>query len=140
MKNFLVFLLLALAGCTLSVGQPHRRPQYQILDLGVGALVLAQRGIDLQVTHTCTDRGKLYQAGVGLIADIRGAEPREFFLEPAAGSKLEIHVTFQSLDQNDKIVGVYVEKFNTKRTPVQTWVIGGRQSGSGGKHSSCPRR
>ncbi len=137
----LVLGLIFLMGCTLSVGQPHRRPQYRLLDLGGGAIVLAQRGMTLQVTHTCTDLGRLYQTGVGLVADIRGAEPREFFLEPAVWGDREIQVTFQSLDQNDKVVGVYAEKFNTDRTSTtKTWIISNRRfGGSGGTHSSCPR-
>lgn len=97
-----------------------------------------QRGVMLQVTHTCTDRGVLYQAG-GVVVTVLGATPRNIPLDPVLFDR-NINVTFQSLDQNGNVVGTFSQRFpiNQRSTTTEIWTISdGNRSGGSGKYSRC---
>jgi hypothetical protein len=130
----LALVALATSACTASIRTPYGIQQY----------VFWQRGIILQVTHTCTDKGRLYQAGEGLIAEIVGAEPRDIPLMPAMLGDQQIQVTLQSIDESNKAVQIFVETFHIDyySTTAQTWIITNSRSGywgggGGGRRSWC---
>lgn len=101
-----------------------------------------QRGVMLQVVHTCTDKGVLYQAG-GVAITILGATPRDVPLDPILFSRA-INVTFQSLDPSDKVIATFTQQFyiDPNSTTSETWVISKDSSGGGGgwggRYSRCP--
>ncbi|MDO8569339.1 MAG: hypothetical protein Q7R89_00930 [bacterium] len=127
----LVLAMLVVSGCA-TIGAPMGRERVWFL----------QRGVLLQVTHTCTDHGRLYQAGVGLVANIHGAEPQEIPLGPAIWGDREIRATLQSLNAAGKVVKVYVESFSIDQysTMAQTWLISdGGGGGNPSRHARCGR-
>lgn len=133
MKKLFILALVAVAvsGCAVKYQTPR----------GSSTHVFWQRGIMLMVTHTCTDHGKVYQAGRGLVADIIGAEPVNIPLDPAPIGSREIQVTLQSLDQNGNAKFVFVERFQIDyySTTSQTWTISDSGWSGGGRQARCPR-
>ncbi|PIP55454.1 MAG: hypothetical protein CO183_01660 [Candidatus Zambryskibacteria bacterium CG_4_9_14_3_um_filter_42_9] len=106
-----------------------------------------QRGIRVQVTHTCTEYARIYQAGVDnleLILEIMGVTPMTIAFEPAFESDRWITLTLQSM-QDGKVVGTYITTFSLEygdSTIVRSWYIGNNFSGGGGGygHWSSPCR
>lgn len=106
-----------------------------------GRVIFLQRGIVLQVVHTCTDKARLHQAG-GIVMDILGAEPRDIPMVPAVFGDDRISVTLQSLDATGKVVRTHSATFQIGRsTATQQWIIGDDSGdwGGGGRHSRCRR-
>lgn len=107
---------------------------------GVQRHLFFQRGIILMITHTCSDHGRLYQAGRGLVADVRGAEPANVPMVPVVFGDREIQMTFQSLDEAGRVRTVFVERFliDDWSTTSQTWTISDSNwTGGGGRQSRC---
>ena len=133
MKRFLVVAMVAVAvaGCVARIGDP----------MGSRTIVFLQRGLIVQVTHTCTDLARVYQAGVGLVAEVRGAAPQEIPMGPALAGDRGIHVTIQSINPEGKVVGVYGEGFwiDHASTTAQAWAITMSGWSGGGRQSRCQR-
>ena len=109
---------------------------------GPETVVFLQRGIILQVTHTCTDFARLYQAGKGLVGNVKGVEPHEIPLEPSIWGDREITLTLQSINSSGRVVGIYVETFRISNhsTTARAWLLSssGRWfSGGGSHHTRC---
>jgi hypothetical protein len=104
-----------------------------------GTVFFLQRGIVLQLVHTCTDRARVYQAGPGLVAEVVGATPVDIALHPPVLGGREIQVTVQSIDATGKIVGTYVETLyiDYQHTTTQVWVIGNTGWSGGGRQARC---
>ena len=120
-----LFLLGILTGCT----QKYIGPSGQI-----ERAFFLQRGIMLQVVHTCTGRARLYQAG-GVVIDLIGATPRNIPLGPAIFGDDEISVTLQSLDANGNVVRTHAASFyiDQRSTTAVAWIISDSASGWSGR-------
>lgn len=99
-----------------------------------------QRGIILQVTHTCTEVAQVYQAGSGLVATVRGGTPREIPLEPSIWGDQYITVTIQSIYPSGH-QKTYIESFpiDYESTTSRAWLLSD-QGYSGGwhvRHTRC---
>lgn len=128
MKRSMLIVLLAILASSCAVTMKNGTRLY-----------LFQRVLPLQVTHTCTDKAMLYQAGRGFVREIVGAAPVEVPLEPAVSGDDRISITIQSIDNSGKVLATYVEAFylNYGSGGSQTWLIT-RDSGWGsGKVSRC---
>ena len=130
MKKFLLVALVALvaAGCAMGPGY----------NPGLGGWAFrTSRGVFLQITHTCTDYGRLYQSGYGLVKEVVGATPQGVQLDPV-GYDREVRVTFQSLNQKGEVVSTYGASFRTDgySDQAQTWTISSRSTSVGGQ-SRC---
>ena len=107
-----------------------------------GVHFFLQRGVILQITHTCTDRAQVHQAGPGLIREVLGATPVSVGLQPAMWGDRRIHVTVQSIDDAGRVVGSYTQVFavDSRSTTAETWTISdNRSGGGGGRYSRCSR-
>lgn len=121
---FALSLLSTLTGCA-QVMMPGGQRQ---------RVLFLQRGVIVQVVHTCTDHGRLYQAG-GVVVDILGAEPRDIPMTPAIFGDDQISVTFQSLDASGKVVRTHSASFyvDQQSTTTQSMVISDQYSGWSGR-------
>ena len=129
-RFFLVLLLVALAAAGCAVG-PGYNP-------GLGGWAFrTSLGVFLQITHTCTDYGRLYQSGYGLVKEVVGATPQGVQLDPV-GYDREIRLTFQSLNRKGEIIATYNASFRTDQysNQAQTWTISSGSVG-GRKQSRC---
>lgn len=100
-------------------------------------IIYLQRGIIVQITHTCTGRALLYQVGVNFSppAEIKGVTPMNFELEPTLEADRWITLTLQSLNENDRVVGVYTLTFSLQQwntTIVRSWSVGNSYGRGGG--------
>ena len=130
MKKFLLVALVALAvgGCAMGPGY----------NPGLGGWAFrASRGVFLQITHTCTDAGRLYQSGYGLVKEVTGATPQGVQLDPVGYDK-DVRLTFQSLNRGGEIVATYNASFRADyySNQAQTWTISSRSVG-GWEQSRC---
>jgi hypothetical protein len=132
MKKFLKlwaigFLAFTVANCAVSTSR--------------GRVLFLQRGVILQITHTCTDTAVVYQAGRGQIDVIDGATPSDVVLAPIVPGERTVSVTVQSVGAAGRVTGTYVDTFYIDQysTTTQTWVIGGSGWTGGGRTSQCPR-
>ncbi len=127
MKRILVALLLAMLSACANIVTPTGTERHWF----------PQRGIVLQVIHTCTSVGNLYQAGRGHVRSIVGPQPVEVPLGPGIYGDRDITVSFQSLDDNGRVVGTYIERFAIDQysTTARTWLIG-RGGWTGGHRTS----
>lgn len=99
----------------------------------------SSRGVFLQITHTCTDYGRLYQSGYGLVKEVVGATPQGVQLDPVGYDRL-VAVTFQSLNKEGKVIGTYPASFWINQDAgADQWIISDRTTGGGGRHSQCLR-
>ena len=132
MKKFLLVALVALvaAGCAMGPGY----------NPGLGGWAFrTSRGVFLQITHTCTDYGRLYQSGYGLVKEVVGATPQGVQLDPV-GYDYQVEVTFQSLNKEGQVVGTYAATFWVSQyTGTAQWIISNRSTGGGGIQSHCLR-
>ncbi len=130
MKKFFVCVLIALAvgGCA-----NYQGPQ------GPRTVVFLQRGVILQVTHTCTGLAEVHQAGRGLVAVIRGARPQNVPMSPVIWGDREIQVTLISLNESGNVAGTHVERFyiDNASTTSQTWLLSNTWGGSPSRQSRC---
>ena len=94
-------------------------------------------GVFLQITHTCTDTGRLYQSGYGMVMEVVGATPHGVQLIPV-GFDGEAIFTFRSRNWKEEIVATYSASFRTDRYSgqAQTWTISSRSIGVG-ERSRC---
>lgn len=124
-RVFLVIFAVLASGCVVRTSS--------------GRIFFLQRGIVLQLVHTCTDQARVYQAGPGLVAEVVGATPVDIALEPPVLGGREIQVTVQSIDAAGKVTGTYVEPFyiDNYSTTTQTWVIGSTGWSGGGRQARC---
>ncbi len=126
----LMIVALALSGCVVPISQ-GRRPLF------------LQRGIVLQITHTCTDTAVVYQAGRGQIDVIDGATPIDVALGPIVPGERTISVVVQSVNAAGKVSGTYAETFyiDNYSTTTKTWIIGGSGgwAGGDGRTTQCSR-
>jgi hypothetical protein len=113
MKKWFVLALLALttSGCAVRTSS------------GTTVRFFA-RGLPLQITHTCTERAEVRQAGKGLIGEIVGPVPQDFYLDPVSFDSA-VSVTVQSLDDKGRVVGTYHQSFDLQNRYrlVQAWFI-----------------
>ena len=127
MKRLLTGFLIAAAasGCAVRTSQ--------------GVHFFLQRGVVLQLVHTCTDKARVYQAGPGFLQEIIGATPVDLALEPTVFGDRRISVTVQSIDTAGKVVGTYVEELyiDSNTTTAHTWIIGDTGWSGGGRQSRC---
>lgn len=132
MKRFLLVVLVALVAGGCATG-PGYNP-------GLGGWAFrASRGVFLQITHTCTDYGRLYQSGYGLVKEVVGATPQGVQLDPV-GYDHQVEVTFQSLNKDGQVVGTYpATLWVSQYTGTAQWIISNRSMGGGGTQSRCLR-
>lgn len=131
MKKVLLLALMALvsSGCAKRVT--------------MGTSFFLQRGVVVQLTHTCTDKAMVYQAGRGLLGEIIGAAPKDIGLEPTIWGEQYVSATVQSINAVGKVLATFTERFSIDRrsTTTQTWEIVNRGvvGGGAGRRSYCPR-
>lgn len=128
----LAIVAILATGCVARIGDP----------MGPRTVLFLQRGVILQVTHTCTDIARVYQAGVGLVAQIHGATPQEIPMGPALVGDRAISVTVQSVGVDGKVVGMYSDTFSidVHSTTARSWIISSRvDRGGWGRTSRCLR-
>ena len=126
MRVFLAVLMaFAMSGCAVRTSS--------------GRVFFFQRGIVLQLIHTCTDRAMVYQAGPGFVQEVVGATPVDIPLQPPVLGGRQIQVTVQSVDSAGKVTGTFVESFSIDQysTTTQVWVIGESGWSGGGRQSRC---
>lgn len=103
------------------------------------SIIFLQRGVVVSITHTCTERFRVYQAGPGMLMDVEGSNPVQVPLVPALWGDQQIHVVVQSMNENGKIVGTYGQAFwlNQNTTVARSWIISNNAWGGGDRFSQC---
>lgn len=125
MKKVLVLCLAMLAsGCVVRTSS--------------GRIFFFQRGVMLQVVHTCTDLAVVYQAGRGQVAEVVGATPADVALHPVVPGERYVNATVQSV-KDGKVVGTYTHQFyiDFDSTTSVVWTISNTGGYGGGRHDRC---
>mgnify|MGYP003393370309 CR=1 FL=1 len=107
-----------------------------------GTHYFLQRGIVLQLIHTCTDLARVYQGGRGLVSEVAGATPVDIPLDPTIPGEQMISVTVQSINTLGRVSGTYLQTLyiDSRSTTTQSWIISDGYGGGGGRQSQCPRQ
>ena len=131
MRALILALALALlvgSGCALTVNNRTI------------ASVSLQRGIDVLIIHTCSEKAYLTQAGRGFVTEIIGPSAFSQRLYPTLPGEQRISVALQSVDANNNVVSTVTLDFYVYQYGGQnsyTWTISQNYTGGSGFQSRC---